>query len=93
MGLTVGMVARAMDVPPTRIERIVAERTGISADTAIRLGLLPGTSPQFWMNAQASHDLDLARSSMDEAARQIKLMTADAKSPSRSKPMEIGRAA
>lgn len=71
LGLTAGMVARAVSVPRTRIERIVAEQTGISADTAIRLGQLFGTSPHFWMNAQAGFDLDTARARLDEVAPRI----------------------
>ena len=83
LGLSAGMVARAIGVPRTRIERIVAEHTGVSADTAIRLGMMFGTSPQFWMNAQAGYDLEIARASMGEAARRIKLVTVDGPSSAR----------
>ena len=71
LGLTAGMVARAISVPRTRIERIVSEQIGISADTALRLGQLFDTSPNFWMNAQAGFDLDTARARLDQSAIQI----------------------
>ena len=71
LGLSAGMVARAVSVPRTRIERIVAEQTGISADTAIRLAQLFGTSPHFWMNAQTGFDLDTARARLDDVAPHI----------------------
>lgn len=53
-------VARLCGVPRTRIERIVKEEIGITADTALRLGKLFGTTGQFWMNLQARYDLEKA---------------------------------
>lgn len=35
-------------------------RRGVTADTAIRLARRFGTTPDFWMNLQVSHDLSLA---------------------------------
>jgi addiction module HigA family antidote len=60
LGLTAGHFAEAIGVPRTRIERIVAEEVGISADTALRLSRLFGVSPQYWANAQSHHDLEMA---------------------------------
>jgi addiction module HigA family antidote len=39
---------------------IIAGKRGISADTALRLARLFGTSGQFWMNMQLQYDLALA---------------------------------
>ena len=50
-------VARACGVPRTRIERILREETGITADTALRLGRYFGTSAGLWINLQARFDL------------------------------------
>lgn len=50
--LTAGMVAKAIDVPRSRIERIVKEEIGISTDTALRLGRLFRTSAELWTNLQ-----------------------------------------
>ena len=72
LGLTAGRVARAIGVPRTRIERIVAEQTGISADTAIRLGRLFGVNAQFWMNAQAAYDLETAQVAIGDKLSEIK---------------------
>lgn len=71
LGLSAGKVAKACGVPRTRIERIVAEEVGITADTAIRLGRLFGTTAQFWMNAQASYDLDTAKAAIGDAVERI----------------------
>lgn len=60
LNLTPYSLARALDVPRTRIERIVREETGISADTALRLARYFGTTAAFWMNLQASHERETA---------------------------------
>ena len=53
MELSPYKVAKACGVPRTRIERIVREELGITADTALRLAKFFGTSVGFWMNLQA----------------------------------------
>jgi addiction module HigA family antidote len=58
--LSAGALARKMDVPRTRIERIAEEKTGISADTALRLSKALGTTPQLWLNLQTDYDLQMA---------------------------------
>ena len=57
LGLSPGKVAKAAGIPRTRIERIVGEKVGISADTALRLGRVLGTSAEFWLNLQMRYDL------------------------------------
>lgn len=57
LGLKPYTLARRLRVPRTRIERLVAERTPVTPDTALRLAKFFGTTPQFWMNMQASYDL------------------------------------
>jgi antitoxin HigA-1 len=61
LALTAGQVAKACDVPRTRIERIVRGELGISADTALRLGRFFSISPDFWMNFQKHYELETAR--------------------------------
>ena len=58
LGLSAGKVARAIGVPRTRIERIVREETGLTADTAIRLARYFRTSEGFWLNMQKSYEAD-----------------------------------
>ena len=53
-------------MPVTRISDIVNGRRGISGDTALRLGRYFGSTPAFWMNLQASYDLDVATSQSGE---------------------------
>lgn len=50
--------ARHINVPRTRIERLVRGETGITIDTATRLARVFGTSVGFWINMQTGYDLD-----------------------------------
>ena len=54
-------LASACRVPRTRIERLAREETPVTADTALRLGRYFGTGPEFWINLQSHHDLEVAR--------------------------------
>ncbi|MDR3374668.1 MAG: HigA family addiction module antitoxin [Ancalomicrobiaceae bacterium] len=71
-GLTAGSLAKAMGLKDrTRIERIVREKQPITADTALRLARVFGTTPEFWINLQTSHDLSKAAIAMREQLRAI----------------------
>lgn len=59
--ITQNKLAVAIGVPPRRINEIVHGKRRITADTALRLAKYFGTSPEFWMNLQASHDLRVER--------------------------------
>ena len=59
--LSQNALARALNVPPRRINEIVMEKRGITADTALRLARFFGTSAEMWAGLQADYDLRLAR--------------------------------
>lgn len=61
MAISQNALARAIAVPPRRINEIVLGKRAISADTALRLARFFGTSEQFWMGLQADYDLEEAR--------------------------------
>lgn len=61
LNMSAGALARRLQVPRTRIERIVAEETGITTDTALRLARFFRTTPDFWMNMQIGYELAVAR--------------------------------
>lgn len=71
MGLTPYAVAKACRVPRTRIERIVREELGISADTALRLGRFFAIDPEFWLNLQTRYDLATASAAVGRALDRI----------------------
>jgi len=58
--LSMNKLALDLRVPVTRIADIVAERRGISPDTALRLGRYFNTTPRFWLNLQTKYDLEVA---------------------------------
>ena len=60
MGLSQSRVALAIGVHPRRINEIVLEKRGISADTALRLAKFFGTSPDLWLGLQKDYELDVA---------------------------------
>jgi addiction module HigA family antidote len=69
MGLTAYALAEHCHVPRARIERIVAEEVGVSADTALRLSAALGTTPEFWLNLQSRYELEMAKAGIgDELA-------------------------
>lgn len=65
LGLSAIGLARRIHVPRTRVERLVKGETALSADTAMRLARLFGTTPEYWMNLQRSWDLARARETID----------------------------
>lgn len=68
MALSQNALARAIAVPPRRINEIVLGKRAITADTAIRLAGYFGNSEKFWMGLQADYDLEEARRAMSLAA-------------------------
>lgn len=61
LGMSVNALAKALNVPTPRINDIVRERRGITADTAMRLARYFDTTPQFWMALQTEYDLRVAQ--------------------------------
>lgn len=66
--MSAGVLARHLDVPRTRIERLVKHDTALTADTALRLSTFFGNSAEFWLNLQRSYDLAEARNHVDTSA-------------------------
>ncbi len=63
-GLSQNQLAKAIGISPNRIAEIVNNRRWITADTAVRLGLYFGNSPEFWLNLQTNYDLKMARKNL-----------------------------
>lgn len=60
IGVSVAALARALDVPQSRMAEVVKGERSITADTALRLGAYFGTSARMWLNLQAAYDLAVA---------------------------------
>ena len=61
MEISINRLARDIGVPPGRISTIVNGKRSISADTALRLGIYFGVSPELWLGLQLDYDLRVAR--------------------------------
>ena len=60
MGVSEYRLAKAINVPPRRINEIVHGTRAITADTALRLGRAFNMEPQFWLNLQTRYELEKA---------------------------------
>ena len=68
LGMSAITLARRLDVPRTRVERLVKGETALSVDTAMRLSKFFGTTAEFWINLQRAYDLAQARADVDLSA-------------------------
>ncbi len=68
LGLSARALAREMGVPANRVTEILNGERAVTAETAILLERRFGSSAKFWLNLQASHDLEVARETMGHAA-------------------------
>ena len=64
MGISQYRLAKDTSVPPRRINEIIHGKRSITADTALRLGRFFNMTPQFWMNLQSRHDLEVAEDNL-----------------------------
>lgn len=60
LNMSANALAKALNVPTPRINDIVRERRGMSADTAMRLARYFGGDARSWLNLQTAYDLRVA---------------------------------
>ncbi len=79
MGISQYRLAKDISVPPRRINEIVHGKRSITDDTALRLGRFFGMSPQFWLNLQTRHNLevteDLLEARLDSEVHALQVQT------------------
>lgn len=59
-------LASLLSIPAPRINDIILERRGVSAETALRLAHYFNTTPKFWMNMQMAFELRKAEENLKE---------------------------
>ena len=64
-------LAKAINVPPRRINEIVKGKRGITTDTALRLAKFFGTDAQSWLNLQDHYDTEQTRKVIEKDLKQI----------------------
>jgi len=74
--MSAGALAKKLNVPRTRVERLVTGQTPVTTDTALRLAKFFRTSPEFWMNMQAGYDLKIEAARKKRELSRIKAMEA-----------------
>ena len=74
-------LAKRLHVPPHRINDIVLERRGITADTALRLSRFFGTTEHFWLNLQGAYEIGRAKAELAGELEQIEPLKASAATP------------
>ena len=62
IGMSVYELAKRLHVPAPRVNDIVLERRGISADTALRLSRFFETTEHFWLNLQSAYEISRVKS-------------------------------
>ena len=60
LSLSVYQLAKDLKVQRSRLNEIVLGQRSLTADTALRLAVYFGMTPEFWLNLQTQHDLDVA---------------------------------
>jgi len=71
LNLSSNALARAIGVTAARINEIVRERRGISADTALRLARFFGNDAQSWLNLQLRYDVECAQDAIGNSLTKI----------------------
>lgn len=71
LGMSANALAKALGVTPERINDIVLERRGITADTALRLARYFGGDAQTWLNLQSTYELRLAENELGDSLEHI----------------------
>ena len=71
LGLSANALAIALQVPAPRINDVVREKRGVSADTALRLARYFGNGAEFWLGLQADYDLKTRARELKAALKRI----------------------
>ncbi len=90
LGMTATALAKALNAPAARINDIVRERRGVTADTAMRLARYFGGDARSWMNLQAAYDLRVAEIRNDKRIKREIAPAAAQSSRSRIVNLSVG---
>lgn len=69
LGLSVSAFARSLGISRQTLHAVLAERSGVSAEMALRLGALLGNGAQLWLDMQTKHDLWLAETKLRDVLK------------------------
>lgn len=88
-GITRGDLARALGISRQSVSDLVNDRRPVSAEQALRLARVLGTTPEYWMDLQRDVDLRIAREQMTTVIAALPVLLASASDEStRSSPSD-----
>jgi len=76
LGLSANRLANHLGVPTNRITAILNGTRSVTADTALLFAKGFNTSPEFWLNLQSLHDLEVARRQTAKTVSRVKSLVA-----------------
>ena len=77
--LSQNQLARALNVPPRRINEIVLGKRAITADTAVRLGFFFGNSATYWMHLQSEYEIGQVQANVTTRLHMVQPLYMDEK--------------
>ena len=78
MGISAYKLAKAIDIPQSRISAILAGERAITADTGLRLSKFFGMTEGFWIGLQIDYDMSVARDELGKKLDKIETYHAKA---------------
>jgi len=75
LGLSQAAFARSIGVSPMRISHVVKGTRPVTAELALLFGRAFEQSPQYWLNLQSDHDLQVAGTKIGSRLRAIRSVT------------------
>lgn len=72
LGISRNRLAIDLGVPASRVDQIVKGKRAITADTAVRLGIYLGNSPEFWLNLQSAYDLKIEKRRLPQIRLEVR---------------------
>lgn len=65
LDIGIRQLARALDVAPSTIQRLVSSQAAISPEMAVKLAAVIGSTPEMWLRLQSSYSLEKAERETD----------------------------
>ena len=75
--ISVSAFARSLGISRQTLHAVLAERSGISPEMALRLGALLGNGAQLWVDMQTRHDLWQAEGKLHDVLQRMQRITVD----------------
>lgn len=76
--ITVTAFAERIGISRVMLSRVLNCRAGVTADMAVRLATVLGTSAEVWLQMQSSYDLWRARQALKKVVAKIRPLTVTA---------------